>query len=129
MQPATNSVDYILAKKPDSGRFVKKLCKGYERRMAITRLINLTMEQKQGGEKISFEYKNNTSEWKVGTVVLDLNAARDDDPTFFGRIAHVFKLCFDSEYAQAFEDAVVSIAGAYDGYLYGNQLLDSCTIS
>lgn len=122
--PVMNSIDFILAKKPDRDRFVNKLIKGYEGRRAATRLVNIAMEQLQGGGKISFEWKNNTSEWRAGTVVLDLNVARDDDPSFFGWIAHVFKLCFDEEYAQAFEVAVNSIGDARAAFfLYQPQLV------
>lgn len=114
----TNSVDYILAKNPDRDRFVKKLSKGYESRRGVTRLVNFTMEQRQLGLKISFD----ASGWKAGTVVLDLNTVIVADPSFFGYIAHVFKLCFDSEYAQAFEDAVNSIGDARASFLINRQL-------
>lgn len=111
-----NSIDFILAKKPIHDKFTQKLVKGYQERRAVTRLVNSAMEQLQSGGAISFEWKNNTSLWKAGTTVLDLNVARDDDPSFFGLIAHVFKLCFVADYAKDFDAALNAIADARDAY-------------
>lgn len=113
-----NSIDYILAKNPGRDRFVTRLFKGYEERRAVTRLVNFTMEQMRGGGKISLD----ASGWKAKTVVVDLNTTRADDPSCFGYIAHVFKLCFDSEYAKAFEEAVNAIGDAYATFLVYQKL-------
>lgn len=114
----TNSIDYILAVSPTRDELIERLIGGYEERRAITRLVNIAREQILNGSEISFE--NNI--WKAGTVVLDLNAATADDPSFFGLIAHVFRLCFDGEYAQGFENAVNSIGNAYEAHSYRQQL-------
>lgn len=125
-----NSVDVILARAPSRDKIINKLTKNYQERIAITRLVNVAMEQIQSGGNLSFEQKNNISTWYVGTVVLDLNAATGDDPSFFGLISHVFRLCFDEEYAQVFEDAVNSIGDAYESFFVQQQkkLVDAANL-